>query len=86
VYDKRDCIGTEPTLYSRILVATDGTTASELAAEQAARLAKDQHAQLRIVHVVEQSRLAFAASGPVAIALESVLDALPASMGPDAPL
>src|SRR6266700_5662977 len=41
-------------MYSRILVATDGSETSDLAIEQAARLAKDQHAQLRIVHVVEQ--------------------------------
>src|SRR6266853_2812976 len=63
-------------MYSRILVATDGSETSDLAIEQAARLAKDQHARLRIVHVIEQSRLAFAAAGPVAIDLESVLEAL----------
>jgi nucleotide-binding universal stress UspA family protein len=63
-------------MYSRILVATDGSATSDLAVEQAARLAKDQHARLRIVHVVEQSRLAFAAAGPVAIDLEGVLEAL----------
>jgi nucleotide-binding universal stress UspA family protein len=63
-------------MYSRILVATDGSETSELAIEQAARLAKDQHAQLRIVHVVEQSKLAFAAAGPVAVDLEGILEAL----------
>jgi nucleotide-binding universal stress UspA family protein len=63
-------------MYSRILVATDGSATSDLAIEQAARLAKDQRAQLRIVHVIEQSRLAFAAAGPVAVDLEGVLDAL----------
>jgi len=63
-------------MYARILVATDGSATSDLAVEQAARLAKDQKAQLRIVHVVEQSRLAFAAAGPVAIDLEGVLEAL----------
>jgi nucleotide-binding universal stress UspA family protein len=63
-------------MYSRILVATDGSPTSEQAIEQAARLAKDQQAQLRIVHVIEQSRLAFAAAGPVAVDLESILDAL----------
>jgi nucleotide-binding universal stress UspA family protein len=63
-------------MYSRILVATDGSQTSELAIEQAARLAKDQGAQLRIVHVIEQSRLAFAAAGPVAVDLEGILDAL----------
>jgi nucleotide-binding universal stress UspA family protein len=63
-------------MYSRILVATDGSETSELAIEQASRLAKDQHAQLRIVHVIEQSRLAFAAAGPVAVDLEGILEAL----------
>jgi nucleotide-binding universal stress UspA family protein len=63
-------------MYSRILVATDGSETSQLAIEQAARLAKDQHAQLRIVHVIEQSRLAFAAAGPVAVDLEGILQAL----------
>jgi nucleotide-binding universal stress UspA family protein len=63
-------------MYSRILAATDGSETSELAVEQAARLAKDQNAQLRIVHVIEQSRLAFAAAGPVAVDLEAILDAL----------
>ena len=63
-------------MYSRILVATDGSETSDLAIEQAARLAKDQHARLRIVHVTEQSRLAFAAAGPVAIDLEAILQAL----------
>jgi len=63
-------------MYNRILVATDGSQTSEQAIAQAARLAKDQHAQLRIVHAIEQSRLAFAAAGPVAVDLEGILDAL----------
>jgi nucleotide-binding universal stress UspA family protein len=63
-------------MYCRILAATDGSETSEQAVEQAARLAKDQKAQLRIVHVIEQSRLAFAAAGPVAIDLEGILEAL----------
>ena len=63
-------------MYCRIVVATDGSPTSEQAIEQAARLAKDQQAQLRIVHVIEQSRLAFAAAGPVAVDLEGILDAL----------
>ncbi|MBV8209007.1 MAG: universal stress protein [Burkholderiaceae bacterium] len=63
-------------MYNRILVATDGSQTSEQAIAHAARLAKDQHAQLRIVHAIEQSRLAFAAAGPVAVDLEGILDAL----------
>jgi nucleotide-binding universal stress UspA family protein len=63
-------------MYSRILVATDGSETSDLAVEQAVRLAKDQRARLRIIHAIEQSRLAFAAAGPVAIDLEAILGAL----------
>jgi len=63
-------------MYNRILVATDGSQTSEQAIAHAARLAKDQHAQLRIVHAIEQSRLAFAAAGPVAVDLEGILDPL----------
>ena len=63
-------------MYNRILVATDGSQTSEQAIAHAARLAKDQDAQLRIVHAIEQSRLAFAAARPVAVDLEGILDAL----------
>lgn len=63
-------------MYARILAATDGSASSELAVETAARLALDQKAKLRIVHVIEQSRLAFAAAGPIAVDLEGVIDAL----------
>jgi len=63
-------------MYTRILAATDGSETSEQAVQAAARLAFDQKAKLRIVHVIEQSRLAFAAAGPIAVDLEGVLDAL----------
>jgi nucleotide-binding universal stress UspA family protein len=40
-------------MYRHILVATDGSTASDKAVSEAIRLTQDQHAQLRAVHVVE---------------------------------
>ena len=40
-------------MYKRILVAIDGSNTSDLALREAMRLAKDQHAALRLVHVVD---------------------------------
>ena len=40
-------------MYNRILVAIDGSNTSDLALREAMRLAKDQHAMLRLVHIVD---------------------------------
>jgi nucleotide-binding universal stress UspA family protein len=40
-------------MYKRILVAIDGSDTSDLALREAIRLAKDQNAMLRLVHVVD---------------------------------
>jgi len=40
-------------MYKRILVAVDGSEISNLALKEAIRLAKDQRAALRLVHVVD---------------------------------
>ncbi len=40
-------------MYKRILVAVDESDTSNLALAEAVKLAKDQHAQLRLVHVVD---------------------------------
>ena len=40
-------------MYKRILVAIDGSNTSDLALREAVRLAKDQHAMLRLVHIVD---------------------------------
>lgn len=45
-------------MYKRILAPVDGSHASNLGLEEAVQLAKDQHAKLRIVHVVDESVLA----------------------------
>jgi nucleotide-binding universal stress UspA family protein len=42
-------------MYNRILVAVDGSDTSNLALQEAIKLAKEQHAMLRLVHVVDES-------------------------------
>ena len=44
-------------MYKRILVAVDGSKTSQLALRQGIQLAKEQQAQLRIVHVVDELTL-----------------------------
>ena len=41
-------------MYQRILAAVDDSPTSDLALREAIGLAKDQHAQLRIVYVVDK--------------------------------
>ena len=41
-------------MYKHILVAVDGSDTSDLALQEAIRLAKDQKAALRLVHVVDE--------------------------------
>jgi len=41
-------------MYERILIAVDGSSPSMLALDEAVKLAKEQRAKLRIVHVVDQ--------------------------------
>ena len=41
-------------MFKKILVAVDGSAASDLAAQEAVQLAKEQQAQLRVVHVVDE--------------------------------
>jgi nucleotide-binding universal stress UspA family protein len=40
-------------VYKRILVPIDGSSIAELGLKEAVKLAKDQHASLRIVHILE---------------------------------
>ena len=42
-------------MYGRILVAIDGSETSDLALQEAIRLAKDQKAALRVLHVIDIS-------------------------------
>lgn len=42
-------------MYKRILVAVDGSDTSNLALKEAIKLAKDQRAALRLIHVVDET-------------------------------
>lgn len=44
-------------MYKHILLAVDGSSTSDLALKEAAKLAKEQQAELRIVHVVDKVTL-----------------------------
>lgn len=50
-------------MYQRILVAVDGSPASKRALAEAIRLASDQHALLRIVHVIDDPYAYYAGDG-----------------------
>ena len=52
-------------MYRRILVPVDGSHTSTLGLQQAVRLAKDQNAILRVVHVVDESIVTFDFGGYV---------------------
>jgi len=43
-------------MYKQILVAVDGSDASNLALKEAIKLAKDQQAALRLIHVVDETQ------------------------------
>ncbi len=51
-------------MYQRILVATDGSESSQLALAHAIDLSRDQHAKLRIVHVVDPFILPMMGTSP----------------------
>jgi nucleotide-binding universal stress UspA family protein len=46
-------------VYQRILVAVDGSKTSDRALQEAIRLARDQHAALRIIHVIDTAPLSW---------------------------
>lgn len=50
-------------MYRRILVAVDSSPTSERALIEAIRLARDQHARLRIIHVIGDPYAYFAVDG-----------------------
>lgn len=54
-------------MYKRILVAVDGSDTSNLALNEGIKLAKDQHATLRLIHVVEETPAYLMADVPYAI-------------------
>ena len=50
-------------MYQRILVAVDSSPPSQRALTEASRLAYEQHAQLRIIHVIDDPYAYFAIDG-----------------------
>ena len=52
-------------MFKRILVAVDGSATSALALQEAIQLAKEQQAQLRIAHVVDEATLNWPETGDV---------------------
>ena len=62
-------------MYSRILVAVDGSDTSNLALQEAIKLAKDQHSTLRLFHVVDLTLAYSDAAAPYAFEYQKMLEA-----------
>jgi nucleotide-binding universal stress UspA family protein len=62
-------------MYNRILVAVDGSETSNLALKEAIKLAKDQHAALRFVHVVDVSLIYIDLGAPYVLQYQKALQA-----------
>ena len=54
-------------MYKRILVPVDGSKTSDLALKEAIKLAKDQRAILRLIHVVDETPVYAMAEAPYSI-------------------
>ena len=63
-------------MYRRILVPIDGSHTSALGLEEAIRLAKNQHARLRLVHVVDQFVVTQNYDGMALINADELIDSL----------
>jgi nucleotide-binding universal stress UspA family protein len=63
-------------MYQRILVALDGSESSTLAMDHAIQLAKDQRAQLRLVHVIDPSVYMTAAGGGYPVDMTPMIEGL----------
>ncbi len=62
-------------MYKRILVAVDGSETSNLALKEAIELAKDQHAALRLIHVVDLTLIYTDLGAPFALEYQKALQA-----------
>ena len=71
-------------MYKRILVPVDGSTTSDLALQEAIKLAEALKSQLHIVHIVDETPLYTSAEGFVDIG--ALRDALPQILQPPASL
>ena len=63
-------------MYRRILVPIDGSHTSALGLGEAIRLARNQHARLRLVHVVDQFALTQNYDGMALINADELIDSL----------
>lgn len=61
-------------LYKRILVPVDGSTTSNAGLNEAVKLAKNQHARLRLLHVIDEMIVFNTPDGGINV--EPILDAL----------
>jgi nucleotide-binding universal stress UspA family protein len=61
-------VSVEANMYNRILVAVDGSDTSNLALGEAIRLAEEQGAALRLVHVVDETPIYLTADAMYALA------------------
>jgi nucleotide-binding universal stress UspA family protein len=62
-------------MYKRILVAADGSDTSNLALQEATKLAKDHHAVLRLLHVVDLTMAYSAVEAPYVLEYRKVMEA-----------
>ena len=62
-------------MYNRILVAVDGSETSSLALREAIELAKDQHASLRIIYIVDLTLIYTDLGAPFAVEYQRALQA-----------
>ncbi len=62
-------------MYRRILVAVDGSDTSNLAAQEAIKLAKDQHSMLRLFHVVDLTMAYSAVEAPYIFEYRKAMEA-----------
>jgi len=60
-------------MYKHILVAVDGSETSNLALQEAIRLAKDQHSMLRLLHVVDLTMAYSVIEAPTVIEYQNAL-------------
>lgn len=65
----------EPKMYKHLLVAVDGSETANLALREAIKLAKDQHAALRLVHVVDLTMAYSMVEAPYVAELEKAVRA-----------
>ena len=63
-------------MYNRILVAVDGSVTSNLALQEPIELAGDQHATLRLLHVVDLAVVYSDAAAPYALEYQKALEAV----------